>query len=508
MSFGYSVADLVSTTVLAWKIYKACKDSVSEFRNISSEVVTLHVVLKEVLDSLVCQPLTQHQEAELGSVGKGCNDVLQDLDKLLNRYGSFGTAKGLRMWDRMKWGLEDVKSMRERLISNTTMLSAFNTAFIQCVYDPDFSLSTTRLTGVYSSFSQARIEDKLNMLITKVGAGNRDSRISTHTLDSLSADDRETWRQLRKSLQDIGISSQAVKQHQRFIISWLEEALRVGALEGLDDDDDDDDERMDIPRISTIDSIVDTLLQWPAATPILLEDCGQLPSTTPNTISKPLTYLPLTPAASEGMDPDFESLPRAAKHGDVECIQEMLNRGLSVNHHITCQGRTMLHMAARYGHGFLARLLLEHGAQVMATDKQCRTALHLAASTPYCDVIELLLDHNSDIAANDNQGSTALHIASKNAQEEIVMLLLSKGASIAAKDSRGTTPLHGAASTGGAAVVELLLLNGADVYEQDNIGRTALHRAASNGQEAAARVLLDWGSNGETALKMLLEPFE
>ena len=139
MSFGYSVSDLVSTAALAWKIYKTCKDSSGEFKNISSEVITLHIVLKEVQDSLTCQQLNQRQEAELESVGKGCNDVLKDLDKLLKKYGSLGTSKSSRVWDRMKWGLEDVKTMRDRLISNTTMLSAFNAALIQCVYVLYFS---------------------------------------------------------------------------------------------------------------------------------------------------------------------------------------------------------------------------------------------------------------------------------------------------------------------------------------------------------------------------------
>ena len=134
MSFGYSVSDLVSTSALAWKIYKACKDSPGEFKNISSEVISLHIVLKEVQDSLTCQHLNPRQEAQLASVGEGCNDVLKDLDKLLKKYGSLGTSKGSRVWDRMKWGFEDVKTMRDRLISNTTMLSAFNAALTQYVY--------------------------------------------------------------------------------------------------------------------------------------------------------------------------------------------------------------------------------------------------------------------------------------------------------------------------------------------------------------------------------------
>ena len=132
MSFGYGVSDIITTSALAWQIYRTCKDSSDDFKNISSEVASLHVVLKEVEDSLSSQSLNGGQEAQLIILNDGCSDVLKDLDKLLKKYHSLGT-KSQRTWDRMKWDLEDTQAIRERLTSNVTMFNAFNTKFILCV---------------------------------------------------------------------------------------------------------------------------------------------------------------------------------------------------------------------------------------------------------------------------------------------------------------------------------------------------------------------------------------
>jgi hypothetical protein len=132
MSFGFGVSDFITVPAFAWKVYKSCKDSSEDFRNISSEVVSLHIVLKETAEYLSEQNLEPDTEAQLNSLGKGCRDVLNDLEGLLTKYDSLGT-KSQRVWDRLTWGLEDISAVRERLTSNIAMLTAFNTVLAKCV---------------------------------------------------------------------------------------------------------------------------------------------------------------------------------------------------------------------------------------------------------------------------------------------------------------------------------------------------------------------------------------
>lgn len=48
MSFDYSLGDFVALGELTWKIYKACQNAPEGFKNISQEVLSSHVVIKEV----------------------------------------------------------------------------------------------------------------------------------------------------------------------------------------------------------------------------------------------------------------------------------------------------------------------------------------------------------------------------------------------------------------------------------------------------------------------------
>jgi hypothetical protein len=113
----------------AWKVYKSCKNSPGSFSNIASEVLSLQAVLKEVEETICAQSLSTDRQRRLDTVVNGCRSVLKDLEKLITHYENLG-PQGKRTWDRMKWGAEDIKELRARLTSNTSLL----TAWIRCVY--------------------------------------------------------------------------------------------------------------------------------------------------------------------------------------------------------------------------------------------------------------------------------------------------------------------------------------------------------------------------------------
>lgn len=57
------------------------------------------------------------------------------------------------------------------------------------------------------------------------------SIVSTQTIDSLSTNDRQAWRAIRKELEDIGISIAAFDANRDFIVDWFKAAVRTGAFE-------------------------------------------------------------------------------------------------------------------------------------------------------------------------------------------------------------------------------------------------------------------------------------
>ena len=101
---------------LCWKVYKKCKDSSGNYAELASEVGALHNVVKETEELLSQQALTSKQEVKLLTCRQGCEGVLKDLDGLLVKYESLGTSFR-RTFDRMGFGMQDMKSIRQRLIS-------------------------------------------------------------------------------------------------------------------------------------------------------------------------------------------------------------------------------------------------------------------------------------------------------------------------------------------------------------------------------------------------------
>jgi len=154
----------------------------------------------------------------------------------------------------------------------------------------------------------------------------------------------------------------------------------------------------------------------------------------------------------------------------------------------------------------IARLLLEHGADLHAQAKNGETSLHRAAEWGQVEVVRVLLEHGANIGMEDNKGATPLHSGSDGPEKksyvtnyeklEVVRMLLKHGANVGAKDNQGKTPLHVAAQRTRVKVVRTLLEHGADVGAKDNEGRTPLHAAvAEDGLVETIRALLEHGAD-------------
>ena len=130
MSFGFGVGDIVTISALAWKVFKSCKDASEDFKNLSGEVVSLHVVLKETEDLVSEHEMNRDQATQLKHLAAGCQKVLEDLEQLLTKYQSLG-SKSQRTWDRLKWGKEGIADVRARLTSTTSMLSTYSSVMMK-----------------------------------------------------------------------------------------------------------------------------------------------------------------------------------------------------------------------------------------------------------------------------------------------------------------------------------------------------------------------------------------
>ena len=168
------------------------------------------------------------------------------------------------------------------------------------------------------------------------------------------------------------------------------------------------------------------------------------------------------------------------------------------------QNETPLHSAAWYGDLEMVRVLLNYKADVHArcggwTPMHYVSQGHQGSVIPNVfqslgDVARLLLEHGADIDAENGHGETPLHVTMEFNNVEVVRVLLEHGANVDAENSQGRTPLHEAAGHNGTEVVRMLLEHGANADAEDSQGKTAFQIASANGDGEIMKLLSEHGA--------------
>ena len=130
MSYGYAVGDLIAVSTLALKVYTTFKDAPGDYKHISEEVKSLHIIIEVGKQHLERATLSCSQQQKGNEVLQGCQSVLEDLDAFIEKYKSLASASKHHVFTRVKFGMDDITTLRTRLISNTTLLNGFISRFV------------------------------------------------------------------------------------------------------------------------------------------------------------------------------------------------------------------------------------------------------------------------------------------------------------------------------------------------------------------------------------------
>lgn len=218
---------------------------------------------------------------------------------------------------------------------------------------------------------------------------------------------------------------------------------------------------------------------------------------------------------SAGVNPDAKEKGETAHLGrntalnfatsddSIDIVLLLLEHGADVNAR-GYLGRTPLFQARSLPS---TGLLLNAGAEVDARDDLGQTPL---MQVNY-EVARLLIEHGGNVNATDREGFTALSISAEFGEATKIRLLLSNGADVHLSARNGWTAIIAAAARTDSEVVEILLEHGAGPNDKMADGFTALMRAVALNSLASARLLLKHGANpnarmkdGRTALSLAL----
>ncbi|KAJ5166727.1 uncharacterized protein N7482_005508 [Penicillium canariense] len=440
---------------------------------------------------------------ELGNELQKCNQTLKELHDLKQYYDDLPSRSKIP-WERMKLGASPLVEIRARIAASRQIITVLNTDMI--------------------ASSQANVERLLKKFIQEQqNELTEGSVISSLSSGSLSLDDKETWRRIRKELQGVGMTPEAFDKNRAFILDTLAETfIERHTVEDIDGDG----------RQSTRGSIFSEASVIPLHTgaynPVegtLLQDRkGEIskarPKAKPNRASQfsRLVYR-LTSSRDEFLE--------AVQTGDLSLVIRCLERGVDIDSQIS-RGKTALVIAAENGFEEIVETLLAQGISILRRENGYR-ALAAAASngnervvqmllragvpthqtthedppglpivqavrSNHSQVLRLLLNHGAGINHASFSGLTALMWASMLGYEDPSRILLETGAKVdlhATRDGfavvpgtgttfnyqEGQTALLLATQRRHEAIVALLLSYGADVLWTTSLSRTALHEA-------------------------------
>lgn len=200
-------------------------------------------------------------------------------------------------------------------------------------------------------------------------------------------------------------------------------------------------------------------------------------------------------------------LNRQTMRRQVEIARLLIERGADVNVIDNWMHTPLIAASVGYGPDFdLITLLVAKGADVNRAGRNGITPLHWAAQYGDLKVATHLLEHGADVNASDaykgpistsSIDGTVLQISLRGGADnlELVRLILKHGAKLNRRDLQGNTEMHLVAMSGSADLARLLVQHGADVNAVNADQHTALYYAAKHGFRSVAEVLIAAGAD-------------
>jgi ankyrin repeat protein len=230
MSF-FSI-NLISLLNLARTTCDACRSAPAHFGEAGKGAESIHLILSQISSEIDNPDSVIHRDTQsklqLETITKNCEEVLTQLDTLVVKFKSLGTARK-KTWDRLRYPRKEILDIQGKLQLHETHLATYLQA-----------LGLGAL-GRIESHAEKNVEEILRAL-DRWGAELRSGQHASSILSDHTDDEKEYWKTFRRKLIGEGFNSKVMETHEAAILERIHEMNSFGLLESDAPDTSSDDD--------------------------------------------------------------------------------------------------------------------------------------------------------------------------------------------------------------------------------------------------------------------------
>lgn len=263
--------------------------------------------------------------------------------------------------------------------------------------------------------------------MTEVQAGLREGSVVTEENAADAIEGEHVWTEFRRELEDVGISASVVEENREYIARWIKDALVDGALDESGTGEPSSDRRPSVFSNQSSGATSGTNSSRKASTATicvaneeferqLARDRPKLDLVRESTAGSAATRSTSSNRTKKRRDVGRllqrmmvkdKAIIEAASDGNLDKVAELVKLGVNVNAKDRW-GWSALSMCAYGGHADIARLLLEHDADLDNVDVDGDTPTSLAAHRRHTDLIVIFDEERAarDLRLREEHGET------------------------------------------------------------------------------------------------------
>ena len=135
MSFGFSIGDIIAVGTRCMNVYNRCKGSRGDFKEFSIKALNMHWILSVVEDGWRAQNLSEGHRMKLEGLGLPVAELLRELERRLQEYGSLGRKTPASICDQIGWAWKGGGTEFEKKLDSH--INSLNLFYNRPVHDLD-----------------------------------------------------------------------------------------------------------------------------------------------------------------------------------------------------------------------------------------------------------------------------------------------------------------------------------------------------------------------------------